>query len=104
MPESCVVCEINVRTSLDLQPVGVSQGGVLSPFLFVIFIDDVIRRRIYSNLGCNISPTCAGIVVCADDILLMTPSVHTVLLILSICERKLISIDMCLNVKIYLRF
>ena len=45
---------------------------------------------------------CTGIVEYADDIIMIAPAMHGLQLMLSNCERKLISIDICLNVNKYL--
>ena len=75
MTESCVMC--GRQFSNVFRPkAGVKQGGVLSLVLFAIVIDDVIKRIISSRLGCNISLVCTSIVVYADNIILIVPSVH----------------------------
>ena len=37
---------------------GVRQGGVLSPFLFAIFVDDVVKKVQSVNTGCYVSHVC----------------------------------------------
>ena len=53
---------------------GVRQGGILSPYLFNVFIDDlsqVLRNTLY---GCYVNDQCFNHVMYADDTLLLAPS------------------------------
>ena len=77
---------------------GVRQGGVLSPTLFAIFINDIVDKVQSANVGCYISTICASIFLYADDILLIAPTVTGLQTLLHVCENELIIIDMQLNV------
>jgi hypothetical protein len=50
---------------------GVRQGGVLSPFLFAVYIDVLITRLRASGYGLHICQCFLGCLVYADDILLI---------------------------------
>jgi len=63
---------------------GVRQGGVLSPYLFACFIDSVADKVKLSGVGCYLNMTCMSILLYADDILLVAPSVASLQRILSI--------------------
>ena len=54
---------------------GVRQGGVLSPYLFAVFMDDIVDKIKKVNLGCYISLICTCIFLYADDIVLLAPTV-----------------------------
>ena len=54
---------------------GIRQGGVLSPYLFAVFIDSVVQRVQASGIGCYVKFICVSIILYADDILLLAPSV-----------------------------
>jgi len=54
---------------------GIRQGGVLSPYLFAVFIDSVVDKIKASGLGCYIKFVCYSILLYADDMILLSPSV-----------------------------
>ena len=53
---------------------GVRQGGVMSPVLFALYVNDVITKLEDSNLGCYIGDTYTGCIMHADDIVLIAAS------------------------------
>ena len=52
--------------------IGVKQGGILSPALFHMYIDDLIFEITNKNLGAQINQTNVSIIVYADDIILLS--------------------------------
>ena len=85
---------------------GVRQGGVLSPFLFAVFIDSIVNKVKATNVGCYISSMCMSVFMYADDILLLAPTVTGLQLLLNQCEGELLDLDMRVNSKksVCLRF
>ena len=65
---------------------GVKQGGVLSPILFSIYMDNLIKRLKDSNIGCKIGNNYVGVFCYADDLTLISPTLTGLKCMLSICE------------------
>ena len=53
---------------------GVRQGGVLSPLLFNIYFDEMLKRLKSNGVGCNIGKHFIGALAYADDVTLLCPS------------------------------
>jgi len=66
---------------------GVKQGGILSPFLFNAFIDDLVTECTDMNIGALIGNLNTSIIVYADDILLISPIDSHLQRLLDICSK-----------------
>ena len=78
---------------------GIRQGGILSPTLFAIYINDLIVNVISHDACGKLSYICVSIFLYADDIILLSPSVGNLQLLLTYCEHELDYLDMSLNTK-----
>jgi exonuclease III len=93
---TCVHFGSSVTSFFSLER-GVRQGGVLSPHLFNIYIDDVIKTVSNSNYCCNIRFTCVSIFMYADDLIIMSPSVTMLQKLFTLVENELMALDMLIN-------
>ncbi len=86
--------------SSDLFPLrsGTRQGRVLSPVLFAVFIDDVLRQLEDLNCGCFVNNLCLNSFMYADDLILLSISVCDMLRMLNVCREELMWLDMRLNI------
>ncbi len=67
---------------------GVKQGGVLSPFLFNYFINDLIEKVINEEGGCKIGDTKASILAYCDDLILLSNSLKKLEKLIGICVEQ----------------
>ncbi|RMZ99708.1 RNA-directed DNA polymerase from mobile element jockey-like [Brachionus plicatilis] len=73
-------------SSIFKTSIGVKQGGPLSPKLFSIYVEDLINEIMSTELITDIDGIKTGILVYADDLLIMTDSVKKMEKVLKICE------------------
>ena len=76
---------------------GVRQGGVLSPNLFAIYVDDLSQDLAMCKSGCYIDDQCINPVMYADDICLLAPSAIGLQRMLDVCFDFSISNDIKFN-------
>ena len=65
---------------------GVRQGGVLSPYLFAVYIDDLIQILRDLKIGCHIGGSFFAAIVYADDFCLLAPTRSALQSLLNACE------------------
>ncbi len=65
---------------------GIRQGGVISPLLFCIYMDELLKRLEAEGVGCWIGKHYYGDVGYAYDLTLAVPSVRGLRQMLKICE------------------
>ena len=78
---------------------GVRQGGVLSPILFCIYVDCILKSLESSKLGCWIGDVYIGCIMYADDLVLISSSVCELQRMLDLCADILTEIGMQINSK-----
>ena len=65
---------------------GVRQGGVLSPKIFTLYLDELISRLRERGIGCYILSVFIACILYADDLCLITPTRGAMQELLAICE------------------
>jgi len=65
---------------------GVKQGGVLSPVLFCVYMDGLLKALQASGVGCFVGSIYTGALAYADDIVLLSPTVNAARKMLRVCE------------------
>jgi len=65
---------------------GVKQGTVLSPFLYYVYVDDVLLILSKASVGCFIGLHFVGAIVYADDLVLLAPTASAMRKLLAMCR------------------
>jgi hypothetical protein len=78
---------------------GVKQGGIMSPVLFTMYVDDLLIRLRDSGLGCRIKDEYIGAIAYADDITLICPSIRGINTMLKICKNFADEFEILFNEK-----
>ena len=76
---------------------GVKQGGVLSPILFAIYTDGLLKRLEETGVGCHMGSRFTGALAYADDITLLAPCKSTLSILVSVCEKYASEFDILFN-------
>ena len=77
----------------------VKQGGVLSPLLFAIYIDSLLKRLEESGVGCHMGGLFTGALAYADDITLLSASMSGLKTLSKVCEEYATEFDVTFNGK-----
>lgn len=65
---------------------GIRQGGVISPVLFCVYIDELLTRLEKKGAGCWVGSKFYGAIGYADDLSLLAPTVSSLKSMLRVCE------------------
>jgi hypothetical protein len=76
---------------------GVKQGGVLSPILFAVYMDELLNKLESSGTGCHVGAEFVGAVGYADDLTLMAPSLSSLKSLVNMCEQYAREFDIQFN-------
>jgi hypothetical protein len=76
---------------------GVKLGGIMSPILFCLYIDDLRLELADSGVGCYISLDFCGAIAYADDNVLICPTASAMRKLLCICDKCTLKYDIVFN-------
>ena len=65
---------------------GVRQGGILSPRLFTLYVNDLLTKLRQSGVGCHIVDIFVAALMYADDLALLAPTRSSLQTLLNICQ------------------
>ena len=65
---------------------GVKQGGVISPVLFCVSVDGLLKLLSDAKVGCYLGHVFVGALAYADDIVLLAPTARVMRKLLSLCN------------------
>ena len=78
---------------------GVRQGGILSPTLYCIYVDNLVQILRDAGIGCHVNGAFVSILMYADDMCLIAPSMKGLQKLLKITEIFCSTWDIMLNPK-----
>ena len=78
---------------------GVKQGGVLSPRLFAIYVDDLIKKLRARGIGCHIIEMFVACLFFADDLCLISPTRSAMQELLNLCQEYCSEFNLTFNEK-----
>ena len=78
---------------------GVRQGGILSPCFYCLYVDDLISKLHSLNVGCYVLEMFMALLLYADDMAILAPSVKGLGLLLDSCNEYCEEWDICINAK-----
>ena len=78
---------------------GVRQGGILSPVFYCLYVDDLVEILSAIGIGCHLRETFLSILLYADDMALLAPSLKGLQTLLSATEQYCKAWDIMLNPK-----
>ena len=76
---------------------GVRQGGVLSPYLFAVYMDDLSSELNKVNAGCSVGNLKLNHIMYADDLCCFCPSLSGLNELLAVCSKYAVAHNILFN-------
>ena len=76
---------------------GVRQGGILSPILFCLYMDNLSMKLLEAKVGCNVNNVFINYMMFADDTALIAPSPMALHILIDCCVSFAASNDIIFN-------
>ena len=76
---------------------GVKQRGVLSPILFAIYTNGLLKRLEETGVGCHMGSRFTGALAYTDDITLLVSCKLALSILVSVCEKYASELDILFN-------
>ena len=76
---------------------GVRQGGILSPYLFNMYMDELSTRLNNLKIGCSIDDLFINHLMYADDLVLISPSTRGLSRLIEECQKYGLEFDILFN-------
>jgi hypothetical protein len=93
---ACVRMDDIITDNIDIRS-GVKQGGIMSPLLYNVYVDDLMTKLIGEKLGCTIGEFTYSAIFYADDIVLVSGSRRKMQRMIDICNEYGIQYGICFN-------
>ena len=77
---------------------GVRQGGILSPFLFKLYIDELLSDISDLKVGCRLGLIRLNIIGYADDLVLIADSIKNLKHLYNLLRQKILGLKLKLNI------
>ena len=97
--QSCIIRWGNVHSKPFSVSNGVRQGGILSPLLFNIYMNELSLQLMSLRTGCNVNGIQMNHLFYADDSVLLAPSPSSLQKLIMVCEQFSRENDIVYNTK-----
>ena len=84
---------LNVKSNCFTVANGTRQGGILSPYIFSIYVRGLVRNIVNYKVGCNIGRIFCIVLAYADNLVLLAPSWHALQELINVLHNESVLLD-----------